>query len=182
MLFEHQRHLLVLDLDETLIYASEARLERDPDFMVEPYSVYVRPHLEGFLEVCFNAFEVGVWTSSSADYAKDVVRHIFPESEQLAFLWARDRCVLRYDEDTGERTFAKPLKKLRRRGYNLGRVVVVDDSPEKFRDAYGNLVMVRPFTGDPDDTELQRLSQYLPGLARLENVRKLEKRNWRKQI
>jgi RNA polymerase II subunit A small phosphatase-like protein len=37
------RRLLVLDLDETLIYANECPLDRPADFEVAPYFVYLRP-------------------------------------------------------------------------------------------------------------------------------------------
>lgn len=63
-------HLLVLDLDETLIHAREDPLDRAPDHAVGPYVVYRRPHLEAFLEAVFESFaHVGVWTASTLAYA-----------------------------------------------------------------------------------------------------------------
>ena len=40
--------LLILDLDETLVYSIEEPLGRDHDFTVGPYAVYRRPHLAEF--------------------------------------------------------------------------------------------------------------------------------------
>jgi RNA polymerase II subunit A small phosphatase-like protein len=107
VLIESQRYLLVFDLDETLNSclrnASRARI-------VGPYLVYVRPYVAVLLEACFDAFEVAGWTSSIADDAGDVVRRVFPEPERLAFVWATDQSVLRYEEATGERAFTEPLR------------------------------------------------------------------------
>lgn len=43
--------LLVLDLDETLIFGTERELERPCDFIVGSYFVYLRPGLESLVNV-----------------------------------------------------------------------------------------------------------------------------------
>ena len=68
-----ERHLLILDLDETLVYAAEAPLGRPPDFAVGPYAVYRRPHLDPFLARAFEWFEVAVWSVGTAPYVEGVV-------------------------------------------------------------------------------------------------------------
>lgn len=45
--------LLILDLDGTLIFATERPLTREADFRVGPYPVYGRPGLPDFLDQCF---------------------------------------------------------------------------------------------------------------------------------
>jgi len=45
--------LLILDLDETLIFATERPLTREADFRIGPYHVYRRPDLADFLDQCF---------------------------------------------------------------------------------------------------------------------------------
>ncbi len=74
----------------------------------------------------------------------------------------------------------KTLAKPRRRGYSLEHVLVVDDSPEKHVRNYGNLIAVRPFTGELEDRELLLLLPYLETLRDVENVRRIEKCHWRK--
>lgn len=61
-------------------------------------------------------------------------------------------------------------------------MLVVDDSPEKHLKNYGNLVRVLPFEGDAADKELELLSEYLVTLATCTNVRKVEKRAWRRSF
>ena len=79
------KKLLILDIDETLIHASEKMLDRQCDFEVHPYYIYKRPYLNEFLGFCFRNFEVAIWTSSSQDYAHDVIRHIFATNQQPCF-------------------------------------------------------------------------------------------------
>ncbi|MBS1797294.1 MAG: HAD family hydrolase [Acidobacteria bacterium] len=177
-----QRKLLILDLDETLIHAAEEPLGGEPDFMIGPYFVYRRPFLDEFLEFCFENFEVAVWTSSTLVYAIRITANIFPAHRRPAFLWARERCTICFDPDLREQYFEKKMWKIRRRGYDLKAVVVVDDSPEKWRTAYGNLVRVEPFLGDREDDELKHLAVYLERLKALDNIRKFEKRNWRNRL
>jgi RNA polymerase II subunit A small phosphatase-like protein len=43
------RPLLILDLDETLIFGSEDELDRSCDFRVGPFFIYQRPSLHEFL-------------------------------------------------------------------------------------------------------------------------------------
>jgi TFIIF-interacting CTD phosphatase-like protein len=42
------KKLLILDIDETLIYAAEASLVRQPDFLVEQDHIYKRRFLNIF--------------------------------------------------------------------------------------------------------------------------------------
>jgi carboxy-terminal domain RNA polymerase II polypeptide A small phosphatase len=176
------RPLLVLDLDETLVYATEAPLEFEPHHEVHPYFLYPRPGLRDFLSDMSTLFHLAVWTSSSPAYAAAVCPLIFPEPEKLQFIWASDRCTPTRNFANDSWDNAKPLKKLKRHGYDLARVVVVDDSPEKHTRNYGNLVQVTPFMGDPKDCELPHLAAYLAQLAALSDVRKVEKRQWRRRL
>lgn len=176
----HGKKLLVLDLDETLIHATETGLDRAPDFEVGPYAVYKRPGLEAFLSAMQAHFDLAVWTSSTGAYALPVVAHIFPPEVQPKFVWARERCTLRFHGEDHDYEWAKNLDKLKRRGYRLEHVLMLDDTPAKLANHYGNLVRARPFFGDLADRELYLLSDYLPTLALAENVRRIEKRFWRK--
>ena len=125
------RKLLILDIDETLLYASEQHLDREADLRIGQYHIYTRPSLPVFLDHCFQRFDVAIWTSSSPLYAEEVVKAIIPDPMLLTFVWASDRGTLAYDLETGEQYATKNLKKLKRLGFSLETVVAVDDSPEK---------------------------------------------------
>lgn len=170
--------LLILDLDETLLHASEGLLGRFPDLQVGYYSIYVRPHAQAFVQTVAKWYELAVWTSASREYALQLVEHIFPDPPQLHFIWTRERCTRVYDPDSNERYWVKDLKKVRRKGYSLKQVLVLDDSPEKLERHYGNWLPIPPYFGEPDDSELLELLPFLEYLSQQENVRTIEKRNW----
>ena len=172
------RKLVVLDLDETLVHAVETPLDRPADFEVPPYYIYKRPGLDHFLAHVAETYRLSVWTSSSPGYARAVCDALFDSRLPLEFVWASDRCTPQRDFELDCWTMAKRLKKLRRHGYSLEEVVVIDDSPEKHTHNYGNLVAVRPFEGSPADDELSLLLPYLRQLALAPNIRSVEKRDW----
>jgi NLI interacting factor-like phosphatase len=120
--------LLVLDLDETLVYATERPLCSAPDFGAGPYHVYRRPHLEPFLRSCAALFDVGFWSSGSAAYVARVVPAILPAGVSPVLAWSGERCVRRFDPDTRKDYHVKDLRKLARAGYDLARVLAVDDT------------------------------------------------------
>jgi len=182
--------LLILDLDETLIHATADRIRGDFAFQVYHYYIYLRPGLAEFLAQCAAHFTLAVWSSASDDYVQAVVERAFPASVTPAFVWARSRCT-RFrlpglDEQgfdsldySTQYEFAKRLKKVVRRGFDLKRTLIVDDTPEKVRQNYGNAIYIKPYLGAPDDRELASLAEYLLTLKEVENVRGIEKRHWR---
>jgi len=170
--------LLILDLDETLMHARETALEWHEDFRIGPYFVYRRPFLENFLEQVSKSFRLAVWTSSSPEYALEAVPNLIPSHISLEFVWTSERCTTHLNMETFERYWIKDLRKVKRRGYPLERVLMLDDSPEKLERHYGNWLPVSPFEGDPADTALHDILPVLERLSSLENVRRVEKRFW----
>ena len=186
------RILLILDLDETLLHASDTRLARDADFRLFGFHVYVRPHLARFLADCADRFHLAVWSSASDDYVQAMVKHIFPASLTPAFVWGRSRCTYSMDyrrvqedgflDPSSHFNYVKKLHKLRRHGYRLERMLIVDDTPAKCVHNYGNAIYAKAYDGRADDDELLLLGRYLRTLADADNVRALEKRHWRSQV
>ncbi len=172
------RHLLILDLDETLVHGTEAQLSYPPDFHAGAFSVYKRPHLDLFVATVRDWFDLAVWTNSSRNYAEVVVAHVFP-STSLRFFWSGDRTTMRYDSELQTRHTVKDLKKVRRAGFDLKRVLMVDDTPGNLRRHYGNHIRVSEFTGDAADAELRELLPFLDWIRSVPNVRTVEKRTWR---
>lgn len=170
--------LLILDIDETLLHASEQCFAHAPDFGFGAYHVYLRPHAREFIAHCAAHYRLAVWTSSGSRYAQAVADELFT-GHALEFVWSRSRCTPKFDPENYETIWSKNLDKVRRQGYALEHVLMVDDSPEKLRRHYGNLVRVRPFEGNAQDDELKHLMAYLTTLSGVPNVRAVEKRDWR---
>jgi hypothetical protein len=75
--------------------------------------------------------------------------------------------------------YLKVLKKVRNKGYRLERMLIVDDTPSKARRNYGNVIYPKEYLGDSGDNELLLLFKYLMKIKDVENVRTIEKRNWK---
>ena len=186
------RILLILDLDETLIHATATKLSDDFAFQLYHYYVYKRPGLDVFITACAANFQLAVWSSASDDYVVEVVKRIFPAGIKLVFAWGRSRCTplvsAQIDEygyynldGASHYEYAKLLKKVRRLGFDVNRVLIVDDTPEKVRNCYGNAIYPTPYLGNPDDKELKILADYLSTLKAEANVRGIEKRQWQQR-
>jgi len=183
------RILLILDLDETLVHASPKALDRPANFQLFDYHVYKRPYLKDFLVGCKPYFRLAVWSSASDDYVEAMVERIIPLEVKLEFVWGRKRCTYgihpsAYDADVyvdsyNHYQYVKILKKGKKRGFALERVLIVDNTPSKASRNYGNAIYPTAYLGDPNDTELPLLLTYLIGLRDIDNVRLIEKRNWK---
>ncbi|WP_299889997.1 HAD family hydrolase [uncultured Lacinutrix sp.] len=190
---EENKILLVLDIDETLVHATPTELNRKADFKVFNYYVYLRPYLNHFLNEIKNDFSVAVWSSASDDYVEEVVKIIFPEEMKLEFVWGRSRCkpkrFLNVDNFGNYESryldhynFIKPLKKVKKKGFSLDKILIIDDTPHKSSDNFGNAIYPKEYLGELDDDELKALSEYLKTLKDKTNVRKIEKRGWRNNL
>ena len=173
------RPLLVLDLDETLVFSVEEPLARSPEHRVGPFHVYQRPHLHRFLTEIAVHYDVAVWSAGTDDYVQKVVAAAKPEDLELAFVWGRNRCTYRRDLDENELYFVKDLKKVRRKGYSLARTLIVEDTPRKVERHYGNAIYVTSWEGEEDDFLLLDLLEYLRSIHAEPNFRRIEKRGWR---
>lgn len=98
---------------------------------------------------------------------------------QLLFVWDRSRCTRRTDFTLQEEYFLKDLHKVKKKGFDLDRVLILEDEPRKVNRHFGNAIFVRPYLGALDDCELPKLASYLQSIASISNFRALEKRNWR---
>jgi carboxy-terminal domain RNA polymerase II polypeptide A small phosphatase len=90
-----------------------------------------------------------------------------------------DHCTRRLDPESGEHFWLKNLDKVERRGFDLARTLMLDDSPEKVGRHCGNHLRILPFTGSLPDSELNDVLPVLEWLRDVKNVRTDEKRDWR---
>jgi RNA polymerase II subunit A small phosphatase-like protein len=171
--------LLILDLDECLIHAHDSPLDRPADFRIGPFHVYQRPHVGEFLQAASQWYQLAVWSSATSDYVEAIVQRIQPQNLNWQFVWGRDRCTRRYDMEYMEEGYVKDLKKAKRLGFTLERILFVDDTPSKLARNYGNAIYIKPFEGPLEDEELLHLAKYLETIRHVEDFRKMEKRNWR---
>lgn len=174
--------LIILDLDETLIHATEKKLNKKEDFKIFNYFVYNRPHLVFFLQELSKHFKMGIWSSGSDDYVQKIINKITPKDIQFEIVWGRSRCSIKRDFESQDYCYEKRLDKLKRKGFKLEKILLIDDSPEKAKKNYGNAIYIKEFIDDNRDNELLKLLKYLISLKNVENIRIIEKRGWRNKV
>ena len=178
-----QRPLLILDIDETLLHSREEPLAHECDLRVYDYYVYLRPHVRLFLQSVSEQYDLACWSSATRNYLASVISELMAGlAAKPLFVWDRRRCTERFDFVEQEHYFLKDLKKVRRRGFDLDRVLILEDEPRKVNRHFGNAIYVKPFEGCLDDDELLKLAQYLQSISSITNFRRLEKRSWRSLV
>jgi hypothetical protein len=145
------RTLVLLDLDNTLVYSQPARFSWQttclPQIQVMPHIwATPRPGLQPFLDWLFHHFDVGVWTAGSGDYANAIVNNfidIIGSDRRLKF-------VLTGQNVAHAREIFHGLKHLAyvRENLNIGPyqpVIIIDDHPDVKATNGWSCIQVKPF-------------------------------------
>jgi CTD small phosphatase-like protein 2 len=155
---------LVLDLDETLVHCSTNPDEvRNPHFMFEVefnHQIYrvaarKRPGLDEFMEYARERFEVVIFTASQKVYADKILDLLDPRKEFVKHRVFRDDCV------NVEGNYLKDLTVL---GRDLGKTVIVDNSPQAFSYQLDNGLPILSWFDNDDDRELYKIIPLLEKL------------------
>lgn len=184
--------LLILDIDECLIHSvhktkvSEMSYEffkNSFDILDGTYRTMSRPNLSEFLEYAFSNFNVAIWTAAGKVYANDILEKIGIDKSKLMFFYTESNCTPKYEYGDGwgmgHMAYYKNIGKLKKKGYDMNQVLMIDDKPE-YIDSYGNVIKIKPFYGDTNDTELVKMMKYLDKIKDEINYRSIEKRGWDK--
>lgn len=179
---DSQKPLLIFDLDETLIHASEKGLETKPQFSFYRYHIYKRPHLNEVLSDLTEHFALAIWSSAGDEYVEEVSSRIKGNDLTFEFVWGYSKCTPKSDPETSRHYNLKNLKKTKRKGFSIRRTLIVDNTPSKVSANYGNAIYVQDFNGDMADTELLKLRNYLLLIKDSKNFTRIEKRFWKSKV
>ena len=167
---------LILDIDGTLISDNEP--------------IIFRPYLSDFLNSCFDIFDtVSIWSAASEDHVKSIAEQILPLDQQWLFVRHSKHCHKKYSSGfvgiyggvITEKRLRNIWKSKTYRGLGITKTntIIIDNTPSVCIRNYGNAIYVETFIEDPKDDELLKLIPYLKNLIQHENVRTIEKRNWK---
>ena len=174
-----RRKVLVLDLDETLIHSRHAGLLRSsedpgfpPDFILRVaidnhpvrFLVHKRPHVDHFLSVVSQWFELVVFTASMEIYGKGVADKLDRSQKMLHRRYYRQHCT----PDLG--TYTKDLSTITT---DLSSVFILDNSPGAYRLYPDNAIPIKSWFSDPSDTALLELLPVLDALRFVSDVRSI---------
>ncbi len=114
-------NLIVFDLDETLIHATDTELNYPPHFTFDDYFVYERPLLKSFLNDIACHFQIGIWSSAGDTYVQEIVSKIMPETVEPVIVWASSKCTVKRDMVYDTYVYEKRLDKLKSKGFRLNQ-------------------------------------------------------------
>ncbi|KAJ3358939.1 hypothetical protein GGF32_009867 [Allomyces javanicus] len=186
-----QRYLIILDLNGCLMARlsreEHGRLQTSPEYRpprplvghIGRKPVYIRPHVETFLQFAFALdahLDLAVWTSANEDTAQELAHRIMSRKtvHRLRFLWTRSRCTADALGSTPWATI-KDLDAVYAAfpdEYGPHNTVMVDDSLFKCRRHPRNALLCPAWdlfateTAPGDDATLLDLAAYLRLLVR----------------
>jgi len=164
------RKKLVLDLDETLISASQ-RHHSNHDLSIRisingaPSTFFIkkRPHVDFFLETVSQWFELVVFTASLSTYANAVIDKLDP-SRRIKRRYFRQNCI-----NTGGGCYVKDLSVVCK---DMKKIVIIDNSPIAYSKNRENAIPIPDFLGHAaEDQALLKLLPLLEEIWRSKDVR-----------
>ncbi|XP_067826732.1 CTD nuclear envelope phosphatase 1-like isoform X1 [Heptranchias perlo] len=178
-----KRKILVLDLDETLIHSHHdgvlkptVRPGTPPDFMLKVlvdrhpirFFVHKRPHVDFFLEVASQWYELVIFTASMEIYGAAVADKLDNNKKILNRRFYRQHCTLELG------SYVKDLAAIHS---DLSSIVILDNSPSAYRGHPDNAIPIKSWFSDPGDTALLNLLPMLDALRFTSDVRSVLSRN-----
>ncbi|XP_051023970.1 CTD nuclear envelope phosphatase 1 isoform X1 [Acomys russatus] len=178
-----KKKILVLDLDETLIHSHHDGVLRPtvrpgtpPDFILKVvidkhpvrFFVHKRPHVDFFLEVVSQWYELVVFTASMEIYGSAVADKLDNSRSILKRRYYRQHCTLELG------SYIKDLSVVHS---DLSSIVILDNSPGAYRSHPDNAIPIKSWFSDPSDTALLNLLPMLDALRFTADVRSVLSRN-----
>ncbi|KAG0222680.1 mitochondrial inner membrane protein required for protein import [Actinomortierella wolfii] len=150
-----QPYTLVINLDDTLIHSSWDK--------EHGWRVAKRPGAEYFLAYLFQHYEIVIFTTQTADMANRILEKLDPYQYAPYRLY---RESTRYID-------GKHVKDLSHLNRDLSKVIIMDSNPDSYSLQPENAIEMKPWKGDPNDTELVAMIPFLETLAltEVEDVR-----------
>lgn len=173
------KKVIVLDIDETLLHASEnydkfIQIKTNINYDLKKYIKILnlrcvdcnyniwyieRPHVKQFLSFCFSYFRyVCVWSAGEHHYVNRIVRSLFNGLPKPHIILTRNDCV------SNEYTYHKPLKKIikllnkkfsnKSSAVKLSQVLIVDDRVDNFLDNSDNGILIPKFKPNKSNLRL----------------------------
>ncbi|XP_008480847.1 CTD nuclear envelope phosphatase 1 homolog isoform X1 [Diaphorina citri] len=178
-----KRKVLVLDLDETLIHSHHDGITRPtvkpgtpPDFVLKVtidrhpvrFFVHKRPHVDFFLDIVSQWYELVVFTASMEIYGAAVADKLDARRHILRRRYYRQHCTPELGSYTKDLSAISP---------DLSSIFILDNSPGAYRGFPDNAIPIKSWFSDPSDTALLALLPVLDALRFTQDVRSVLSRN-----
>ncbi|KAL0478212.1 CTD small phosphatase-like protein [Acrasis kona] len=165
-----KKKILVLDLDETLVYNSHGTCPKS-DFnyqvfhegLIYDFNCRLRPHLYEFLEEVSKDWILITWTASMQKVAEPLINYIDPKRKYLTHVLYRDSCL---------NLKGAYIKDLQVFGRDMKDVIILDNNPLTFTINPSNGVPILSWYGEQkEDDALTSVLAFFKKLSQAEDVR-----------
>jgi hypothetical protein len=167
---KRKKQLLILDLNGTLLSRTNRR-----------GGMYVRPHLDSFLDYIFTHFRVMVWSSAQKTSVKHMMKFFTAQQiSKMVLTWDRSNFDLSKKDFNNKTATIKDLNKVwQKKGlqyFDASNTVILDDSPSKCVLQPFNSIHLPTFDHrDPQflqhgDQALLSVMEYLERIERQTNI------------
>ncbi|XP_052081585.1 CTD nuclear envelope phosphatase 1-like [Mytilus californianus] len=178
-----KRKILVLDLDETLIHSHHDGVLRQtvkpgtpPDFVLKVnidrhpvrFFVHKRPHVDYFLDVVSQWYDLVVFTASMEIYGAAVADKLDNNRGILKRRYYRQHCQLM------QGSYTKQLTEICK---DLSSIFILDNSPVAYKNYPDNAIPIKSWFSEPTDISLLCLLPMLDALRFCHDVRSVLSRN-----
>eukprot|EP01062_Namystynia_karyoxenos_P002628 TRINITY_DN1092_c0_g1_i1.p1 TRINITY_DN1092_c0_g1~~TRINITY_DN1092_c0_g1_i1.p1 ORF type:complete len:276 (+),score=109.22 TRINITY_DN1092_c0_g1_i1:127-954(+) len=160
-----EKHLLVLDIDETLVHSSFKPVACEVNLTIEidgtMYRVYVkkRPFVDAFIRGVSGKFEMAVFTASLSKYANPLMDELDPGRKLLGtHRLFREHC---------SHTNGAYVKDLSLLGRPLHKICIIDNSPVAYLFQPRNALPCTSYFDDNNPPNDRELLDFLPMLERM---------------
>lgn len=115
----------------------------------------MRPGLENFIETVQPHYQLAIWTAATAEYTSAILAGLPFSKFDCEFVWTRQDC----DFSAAESGVTLPVKNVAKisASYPGHDIVIIDDKPELALVDVEKVISIRPFYGNKDDRELERV-------------------------
>jgi NLI interacting factor-like phosphatase len=168
-LVEPVKHLMILDLNGTLVHRPKNPLDGSFTRHHASQSPILRPYIRDFTDFIFENFEVMIWSSAMPRNVRSMVSAALTPEQRSSMLavWGRDKLGLSSRDYHRRVPTCKDLSRVFSQipgNWDARNVILIDDSLEKAKLQPHNLVLVPEFRNQKDDDVLKRLVAYLQEL------------------
>ena len=142
--FFNAKPLMILDIDETMIYCNGMQ-------KMGEYDIITRPFLKEFLDFLKCHFNLGIFTAGEEYYAYEIVKHINKFGQYFDFILSREHCI------EFNNIYVKDLSIIKCAETKF----ILDNNIFSFANNLDEGILIKSFENNPDDDSLLKMMRYI---------------------
>ena len=175
---QKKRKLLILDLDNTLIFtnteesvSATSREKEDFQIMFDEkcyFYGYKRPHLDKFIDYIIQYFDIAVWSAGNEYYVNSIIDSIFGDRKYLlSFIYNKTHC--HKSEHNGNEIWIKYINNIQ--SHLPDDIIILDDNYYAIFKNINNAIKIKCWKGDKNDNKLLECIDILDKLKFVDDVK-----------